>query len=82
LDIQRYGAIKFSKVERGDLMGNILRATNLKRAAESRKSVSLSSQGMGHDSATVNAYYSGSYKNRFPAGILQRRFLTRPWTMP
>jgi predicted metalloendopeptidase len=67
------------KVERGDLMGNILRANEFetrRRIAKIGKPLDRKEWGM--TPPTVNAYYSGSYNEIvFPAGILQPPFFDK-----
>src|SRR5882757_8184990 len=67
------------KVERGDLMGNILRANEFetrRRVAKIGKPLDRKEWGM--TPPTVNAYYSGSYNEIvFPAGILQPPFFDK-----
>jgi len=66
-------------VERGDLMGNFLRANEF----ESRRQIAkigkpLDRKEWGMTPPTVNAYYSGSYNEIvFPAGILQPPFFDK-----
>lgn len=63
-------------VERGDLMGNVMRANQF----ETRRRINkigkpLDRKEWGMTPPTVNAYYSGSYNEIvFPAGILQPPF--------
>src|SRR5882724_10075815 len=67
------------KVERGDLMGNILRANEF----ESRRQIAkigkpVDKKEWGMTPPTVNAYYSGSHNEIvFPAGILQPPFFDK-----
>jgi len=67
------------KIERGDLMGNILRANEF----ESRRLIAkigkpLDRKEWGMTPPTVNAYYSGSHNEIvFPAGILQPPFFDK-----
>jgi predicted metalloendopeptidase len=67
------------KIERGDLMGNILRANEF----ESHRLIAkigkpLDRKEWGMTPPTVNAYYSGSYNEIvFPAGILQPPFFDK-----
>ena len=67
------------KIERGDLMGNILRANEF----ESRREIAkigkpLDRKEWGMTPPTVNAYYNGSYNEIvFPAGILQPPFFDK-----
>jgi putative endopeptidase len=67
------------KIERGDLMGNILRANEFevrRRIAKIGKPLDRKEWGM--TPPTVNAYYSGSYNEIvFPAGILQPPFFDK-----
>jgi putative endopeptidase len=67
------------KVERGDLMGNILRANEFetrRRIAKIGKPLDRKEWGM--TPPTVNAYYSGSRNEIvFPAGILQPPFFDK-----
>ena len=67
------------KVERGDLMGNILRANEFetrRRIAKIGKPLDRKEWNM--TPPTVNAYYSGSYNEIvFPAGILQPPFFDK-----
>jgi putative endopeptidase len=64
------------KIERGDLMGNILRANEFEtRRRIAKISKPLDRKEWGMTPPTVNAYYSGSYNEIvFPAGILQPPF--------
>jgi endothelin-converting enzyme/putative endopeptidase len=67
------------EVERGDLMGNLMRANEF----ESRRQIAkidkpLDRKEWGMTPPTVNAYYSGSYNEIvFPAGILQPPFFDK-----
>ncbi len=67
------------KVERGDLMGNILRANEFEvRRRIAKISKPLDRKEWGMTPPTVNAYYSGSYNEIvFPAGILQPPFFDK-----
>ena len=66
-------------IERGDLMGNFLRANEF----ESRREIAkigkpLDRKEWGMTPPTVNAYYSGSHNEIvFPAGILQPPFFDK-----
>jgi putative endopeptidase len=66
-------------VERGDLMGNFLRANEFearRRIAKIGKPLDRKEWGM--TPPTVNAYYNGSYNEIvFPAGILQPPFFDK-----
>jgi putative endopeptidase len=67
------------KIERGDLMGNFLRANEF----ESRRQIAkigkpVDKKEWGMTPPTVNAYYSGSHNEIvFPAGILQPPFFDK-----
>jgi len=67
------------KVERGDLMGNILRANEFEtRRRIAKISKPLDRKEWNMTPPTVNAYYSGSYNEIvFPAGILQPPFFDK-----
>src|SRR6266852_3055880 len=67
------------KVERGDLMGNILRANEFEtRRRIAKISKPLDRKEWGMTPPTVNAYYGGSYNEIvFPAGILQPPFFDK-----
>jgi predicted metalloendopeptidase len=71
-----YGALK---VERGDLMGNLLRANEFEtRRRIAKISRPLDRKEWNMTPPTVNAYYSGSYNEIvFPAGILQPPFFDK-----
>jgi endothelin-converting enzyme/putative endopeptidase len=64
------------KIERRNLMGNILRANEFEtRRRIAKISKPLDRKEWGMTPPTVNAYYSGSYNEIvFPAGILQPPF--------
>jgi len=67
------------KVERSDLMGNILRANEFEtRRRIAKISKPLDRKEWNMTPPTVNAYYSGSYNEIvFPAGILQPPFFDK-----
>jgi len=67
------------KVERGDLVGNILRANEFEtRRRIAKISKPLDRKEWNMTPPTVNAYYSGSYNEIvFPAGILQPPFFDK-----
>jgi putative endopeptidase len=67
------------KVERGDLMGNILRANEFEtRRRIAKISKPLDRKEWNMTPPTVNAYYSGSYNEIvFAAGILQPPFFDK-----
>ena len=66
-------------VERGDLMGNFLRANQFESHRQIAKiGKPLDRKEWGMTPPTVNAYYSGSYNEIvFPAGILQPPFFDK-----
>jgi putative endopeptidase len=66
-------------VERGDLLGNYLRANEFESKREIAKiGKPLDRKEWGMTPPTVNAYYSGSYNEIvFPAGILQPPFFDK-----
>ncbi len=67
------------KIERGDLMGNILRANEFEvRRQIAKIGKPLDRKEWGMTPPTVNAYYSGSHNEIvFPAGILQPPFFDK-----
>jgi len=67
------------KIVRGDLLGNIFRATDFEGNRQIQKiGKPVDKQEWGISPPTVNAYYSGSHNEIvFPAGILQPPFFDR-----
>jgi putative endopeptidase len=67
------------KIERGDLLGNFLRANEFESNRQIAKiGKPLDRKEWGMTPPTVNAYYSGSYNEIvFPAGILQPPFFDK-----
>ena len=67
------------KVERGDLLGNVVRANEFEAKRQIAKiGKPLDRKEWGMTPPTVNAYYSGSYNEIvFPAGILQPPFFDK-----
>jgi len=66
-------------IERGDLMGNVVRATQFETRRRLNKiGKPLDRKEWNMTPPTVNAYYSGSYNEIvFPAGILQPPFFDK-----
>jgi putative endopeptidase len=67
------------QVERGDLLGNVMRANEFEAKRQIAKiGKPLDRKEWGMTPPTVNAYYSGSYNEIvFPAGILQPPFFDK-----
>lgn len=67
------------KIERGDLMGNVVRANEFEvRRRLNKIGKPLDRKEWNMTPPTVNAYYSGSYNEIvFPAGILQPPFFDK-----